>query len=270
MRSGCTRHPAMPTMRTMSASPPPPIVIAQADDTAEQVVVDPAFEDVPEVTNDLPIKDLAEAWGDVRADTNIQFAPVEIEAEVIEPPPDWLLALEEFLGDVFGPVINFMAGNWAILWPILAALAIALILYLLWRIFGAGSRSKNSDAQDEEVEEEWIPQTQEAVALLKDADRLAAEGRYDEATHLLLRRSVSQINGSRPDLIEPSSTAREIAALSALPANARTAFTVIADRVERSLFALRNLDQDDWTAARAAYADFAKIGSQIAPQERAA
>jgi hypothetical protein len=32
---------------------------------------------------------------------------------------------------------------------------------------------------------------------------------------------------------------------------------VIASRVERSFFALRNLNADDWQAARAAYADFA-------------
>ena len=30
-------------------------------------------------------------------------------------------------------------------------------------------------------------------ALLEDADRLAAQGRYGEAAHLLLQRSVSQI-----------------------------------------------------------------------------
>ena len=61
----------------------------------------------------------------------------------------------------------------------------------------------------------------------------------------------------RPDWVEPSSTARELAALPALPDGARTAFRIIAERVERSLFALRALDRADWEAARAAYADFA-------------
>ena len=93
--------------------------------------------------------------------------------------------------------------------------------------------------------------------MLDDADRLAAEGRFDEATHLLLQRSVGQIAAARPEWLEPSSTAREIAALPALPEPARHAFGVIAERVERSLFALRRLGPDDWQAARAAYADFA-------------
>ena len=33
--------------------------------------------------------------------------------------------------------------------------------------------------------------------------------------------------------------------------------TAIAERVERSLFAMRGLSADDWLAARAAYAEFA-------------
>jgi hypothetical protein len=74
---------------------------------------------------------------------------------------------------------------------------------------------------------------------------------------LLLKRSVGQIADARPDWLGPSSTAREIAALPALPERARGAFTTIAERVERSLFALRRLSADDWQAARAAYADFA-------------
>lgn len=231
------------------------------EEAGEQIVIDPAFESG---------KSIAEAWDEVRSDPDIQFEPIEIESQIAEPTPDWLKAVAEFFEAVFGPIIQFLAGNWAMIWPVLAAAGIAFILYMVWRIFGEAMLSKKSTAQAEEEEQQWVPQAEEAVALLKDADALAAEGRYDEATHLLLRRSVAQINGARPDLIEPSSTAREIAEFSALPDNARTAFSVIADRVERSLFALRRLDQGDWTAARAAYADFAKIGTNITPQALAA
>ena len=73
-----------------------------------------------------------------------------------------------------------------------------------------------------------------------------------ETGHLLLMRSVGQIAEARPDLIDPSSTAREISALPALPAKAAHAFATIAERVERSLFALRSLSAEDWHAARAA------------------
>jgi hypothetical protein len=118
--------------------------------------------------------------------------------------------------------------------------------------------------EPEQAAAEWTPDAGEALALLEDADRLAAEGRFDEATHLLLMRSVGQIAEARPDLLEPSSTAREIAELPALPQAARGAFATIAERVERSLFALRSLSADDWQAARAAYADFALAARQNA------
>ncbi len=93
------------------------------------------------------------------------------------------------------------------------------------------------------------------------------------AARLLLRRSVGQIAAARPELVEPSSTARELSALPALPEAARTAFRIVAERVERSLFALRTLDRADWEAARAAYADFAALPAlpgRSARHERAA
>ncbi|MEO1489836.1 MAG: hypothetical protein AAFR88_10445, partial [Pseudomonadota bacterium] len=111
--------------------------------------------------------------------------------------------------------------------------------------------------QSDPSEPEWTPDASESRALLEDADKLAAEGRYDEAARLLLQRSVSQIATAKPDWVEPSSTARELAALPALSAAARSAFSVISEAVERSLFALHALNREEWERARGAYADFA-------------
>ena len=111
----------------------------------------------------------------------------------------------------------------------------------------------------------WQPETGAALTLLEEADRLAAEGRFEEATHLLLQRSVAQIASARPGWLEPSATAREIAMLPALPETARRAFAVIAERVERSLFALRRLSAEDWHVARAAYAEFAQVAPRDLP-----
>lgn len=198
----------------------------------------------------------AQGWREIRSDSDIQFSEVPLPETQAEPsqPPDWLVRFLEWLADIFSPVGQGLASGWPVLKWVLLALAIALVGLVLWRLFGPefagrGGRSK--------LEGEWQPDQQAALALLDEADRLAAEGRYDEATHLLLQRSVGQIALARPDLIEPSSTAREIAAQPALPAAARTAFAIIAERVERSLFALRRLGADDWQVARAAYADFA-------------
>jgi hypothetical protein len=138
---------------------------------------------------------------------------------------------------------------------ILIGLLVAGALWFLWKLLAPALRPRVRADDAEEIE--WVPQREEALALLEDADRLAAEGRYDEATHLLLKRSVHQIASARPDWVEPSSTARELAALPALPDAARMAFGTIATRVERSLFALRSLGAEDWQAAREAYAAFA-------------
>ena len=62
-------------------------------------------------------------------------------------------------------------------------------------------------------------------------------GRYSEAAHLLLFRSIEDIDARRPDLVRPALTSRDIAALPRSPARPRRAFARIAMMVERSLFA---------------------------------
>ena len=201
----------------------------------------------------------ASDWQALRGDEQIQFSPLTLPEQ--SPPPGWLADVAEFLAWLFSPLVDVLGAlgrvlglsGQAIMWLLLAG-AVALVAILLVRhVRTLAARRGEAVA----AAPEWAPDAGEALALLDDADRLAAEGRYDEATHLLLRRSVGQIAAARPGLLEPSSTAREIAALAALPETARRAFAVIAERVERSLFALRGLSADDWHAARAAYAEFA-------------
>lgn len=200
-------------------------------------------------------------WNELRGNEEIQFEPVDAVPEIPREPgwfEEMLRALFEFLGAVLSPIGSLLAGIWWWLqWALLAAL-VAFILYLIVRTFGPlarGGREKREAAS----EPDWAPSEAQSVALLEDADRLAAEGRFDEATHLLLQRSVDHISSARPDWVEPSSTARELAALPTLSQTARRAFGAISERVERSLFALRSLDRSDWEAARAAYADFAQM-----------
>ncbi|MEO5707126.1 MAG: hypothetical protein ABIT10_00865 [Alteraurantiacibacter sp.] len=200
--------------------------------------------------------DFADDWSAVRSDGDIQFQPVpEPQTAVPEGPPDWLKDMFEWLSQLFAPVARFIAANASLLLWVLVALVIALVLYGLVRLIDPATlRFKRRPKA--EAEELRVDQGQ-ALLLLEEADRLAADGRFDEATHLLLQRSVGQIAELRPDLIDPSSTAREIAALPALPDVARNSFATIAGRVEASLFALTRLTGEDWQAARAAYAEFA-------------
>ncbi len=197
-------------------------------------------------------------WEAVRASSQIQFEPVPPIEPTVPHVPAWLQALGRLLEAIFAPIGRLLGLSWPTFQWVLLGLAVALVLYALWRIFWPlwTNRRPREDTPEPEA---WVPDRAEAQALLADADRLAAEGRYAEATHLLLRRSVRQISDQRPDWLAPASTAREIAALPALPTAGRRAFSVIAERVERSLFALRDLDADDWQAARDAYAQFARI-----------
>ena len=198
----------------------------------------------------------AGSWQAIRADSSIQYGPVDFRPPPEPKSPEWLEALGRWLKSVFDPLGQALGMSWPVLSKVLIAIAVLSVLMLAWRMLapwleGRGNRAPRTDEPD------WTPPQAAAMALLEDADRLAAEGRFDEATHLLLSRSVAQIAAVRPGWVNPASTAREIAAHAGLPGKARSAFAVIAGRVERSLFALVPLDAAAWQAARGAYADFA-------------
>ena len=211
----------------------------------------------PAIQGAQAAQDAAAAWQHVHADPTIQFAPVDL---VIAPvkTPEWLLMLDRFLRTVLEPIGRALGLSWPVLRWVLLALLIGLAAYAVWRWtepLRHGLQRKRAGGNKDEPA--WRPDTAEALALLEDADRLAQDGRYDEATRLLLHRSVQQIAAARPDWVGRASTAREIAAIGALPERARAAFGVISARVERSLFALRALTAEDWQSARRAYAEFA-------------
>lgn len=195
----------------------------------------------------------ASAWRAVRDDPDIQFEPVTPPEQ--PEPPEWLAAVGEFLVWIFGFVARGFIAAWPVLQWVLVAVGVILLLLVIARVVGLPVFKRRE--RDEDVPDDLAPDRGEAQALLSDADALAAQGRYGEAVRLLLARSIGQIANRRPDLVQPSSTARELARLDALPEAARAAFAAIARSVERALFALEDLTEPDWQAARAAYADFA-------------
>ena len=195
----------------------------------------------------------ARAWQAVRASGDIQFAPVPLPKPTATP--GWLRLLGEWLRALLEPIGRAIGISWPVLEKLLIALAALLVLVLVWRVAAPWIAALR--ARRPKHETDWVPSPAAARALLEEADRLAGEGRFGEAAHLLLRRSVEHIGEARPEWLQPASTAREIASLAALPERARAAFAAIAARVERSLFALRQLERADWQAARAAYAEFA-------------
>lgn len=193
------------------------------------------------------------AWRTVRNAADIQFAPVPADPPSVTP--EWLQALGRLLEWLFSPLGRLLGSGWSLVeqamlvGAILGALWIAwVLLWPLWRDRKGKSRIASP---------EWSPEREEALALLEDADRLAAQGLFGEAAHLLLQRSIGQIARARPDWLRPSSTAREIGMIRALPDEARAAFGTISALVERARYALSPLGADEWSAAREAYSRFA-------------
>ncbi|MEZ5708519.1 MAG: hypothetical protein R3E02_03910 [Blastomonas sp.] len=195
-----------------------------------------------------------EAYASVRGDEAIQY--VTPSAKLPESPPDWLLDLLRWIGEALGPVGKVLA----IIWPflrigllVLLAVAVAILIYVVLRPYLDAWRERKARPKAEQ----WVPDREIARQLLAEADALAGEGRFDEAAHLLLFRSIEDIEKRKPDLLTPSNTAREIGALSVLSERARAAFGVISSHVEASFFARRPLDRDAWDASRSAYSRFA-------------
>jgi hypothetical protein len=191
---------------------------------------------------------LAEAYRQLMADDTIQF---DLPAYVPPKPPQWLKPLSDALSWL-GPYMIYLFWGAVIIGAAIIAFLVFLELKgIAWRFPWQRKR------QTDEAETEFRPDAATAEILIAEADALAAGGAYDEAVHLLLRRSVADIAGRLPGFLRPSLTARDIAGHRSVPARARGAFAEMARIVEAGLFARRPVGRDDWNAARGAYERFA-------------
>lgn len=192
---------------------------------------------------------IAAAHEAVRSDRSIQFDLAQ--PDVPDPPPDWLIRLFDWLASM-GPL-------WQILFWVLIAVAVIVLLLVLvppLREWALDLLRRRKPIADDDAPD-WTPEEIRARALLADADARAAAGDYDGAVHILLLRSIDDIEVWRGQPLVPSLTARDIAGATELPEAARSVFARIAAVVERSIFAGQRLSADDWRAARDDYAAFA-------------
>jgi hypothetical protein len=216
----------------------------------------------------------AAAHAALKADHSIQFT---LQPAPKPPaPPQWMVDFFDRLGRALRPIGRML--NWIgsffpdapyariFLWSVLA-IAAALLLWVAYQRLRHGvwrlpRRRRAASALVVEAEEEaWAPDAAPVRAWLREADLLAEQGRYAEAVHHLLFRSIEDIAKRRPRLVRPALTSRELAGADAIPGPARDLFSGIARLVERSLFGGRPVNAEDWGSARAAYADFALPGA---------
>lgn len=189
----------------------------------------------------------ARAHAQMLHDKALQFAFV---SRTPPEPPSWLKAIAEFFKAI-APVLG-----WAF-WIGLGLMLLAILFFIGRELIRVRWPEKKKPKGERTTPADWRPEPARARALLEDADKLAAEGRYAEAAHLLLYRSIEDIDERRPRAVRPALTARDISSLEGLPAAARTAFKVIAEVVERSFFGGREVGAPDFVACRQAYEAFA-------------
>lgn len=193
---------------------------------------------------------LTAAHQTLRDTRGIQF---DFTALPREEPPAWLVSVLEAI--VAGlraaaPVLQY------VFWAGLALLVLAIVYVMLRETLGDRLPWMRR-RQAPPAGADWRPEAGAARALLEDADRLAEAGRYEEAIHLLLFRSIEDLSRRKPGLVKPALTSRDIAALSAIPERPRGAFARIAAAVEMSFFGGRPVSPADFHEARRHYEAFA-------------
>lgn len=192
---------------------------------------------------------LAQAHARLLKDDSLQFDRIGFDRPEVRTP-GWL----SWIGDA----LQFIAPVLQWVFWIGLALVAALILYAIVReILRMRAPPAKPVKPRRAAEEQWRPDARAARDLLAEADALAAQGRYAEASHLLLLRSVQDIEKRQPRMVRVSLTTREIARLKALPDAARPAFALIGRMVERSLFGGAPVGADDFAKCRQAYEAFA-------------
>jgi len=188
------------------------------------------------------------AHRELLADPTLQFSFEQHETP--KPPPDWLEPLAELLR-ALAPILYYVF--WAGVVFVAAMILYAIVLELTRRF---PQQKATLTVPVDIPKAEFRPAATRARALLEEADRLAAEGRYGEAVRILLHRSIDDMDQAFPATIVPSMTSREISLLDYLSTQGRATFVKIAQAVEASLFAGRPLSAEQFADCRSAYQSF--------------
>ena len=123
----------------------------------------------------VPANDAAAAeaaWRSIRESGDIQFAPVP--PDPVPVTPDWLKALGRFLEWLLSPLGRLLGGSWSVIEMLMLVGAGLGVLWIAWSLLWPLWRERGTHRRV--AEPEWAPLREEALALLEDADRLAAQG----------------------------------------------------------------------------------------------
>lgn len=194
--------------------------------------------------------DIERAYRSVKRDEAYQY---ELAEPIPRRPPS---AIEKAIGRFFNAIFSFLAPLLQIaFWIGLGGLALGAV-YLIGRaIYETRFAKPSKETESEPDVPLYQPAKAQARILLDEVDKLAAEGRFGEAVHTLLFRSIQDIDRNRPNVVRRSLTSREIGKLSVLTVGARTAFSTIAGVSELAHFGGVAVNKSGFETARAAYAE---------------
>lgn len=137
------------------------------------------------------------------------------------------------LADVAGAMVWVLAGVGALL----------VVAWLLRDLLGLGTRPIRAavDARPDDATVRAV-----VAAPLRDAEALAADGKFGEAIHVLLLRTLAALIERGRRRVPPSLTSREIIAAVELPADADAALRGLVSAVEVSHFGGQEPAAAEW------------------------
>jgi hypothetical protein len=156
------------------------------------------------------------------------------------------------------PLDGVGAAGAALFWILLCVLAVLLVVWLASEWQG---REKNADPSVARANAPPAPSM--PLIPLDDIEALAAAGRFADAIHLLLLRTIGALTKASASL-PLSLTSREILAAVPFRPGAREVLAGLVDVVEVSLFGGRPVGEADYVDCRARFDRFAALQSGVA------
>jgi hypothetical protein len=145
-------------------------------------------------------------------------------------------------------------------WLVWGAIGVGAVLLILLVVRELARHRRDRALPDEPaVAEEAVVPEAALDRPLDDADRLAREGRFAEAIHVLLLRTFEELARAAEVRIAPSLTSREILAKIPLRAGAREALGELAQVVELTWFGDDVPGEADWRRCRARFDAFVEV-----------
>ncbi len=168
----------------------------------------------------------------------------EIKPEETKPSEWWAK-----IGRILGPILRVLG------WVLLSAIVLALIYFAASASGGWRWRRDETAPPDDNLQSVTFD-GRTVKDWLREAEAMAASGRYAEAVHFLLFSSFDDIRRRLNTALRPAWTSREILRDVPMRGSAQSALSLLVDTVESSEFAGAPIGSADFYRCRDSYAQF--------------